>query len=376
MNIQDITIVGGGLAGLTAALQLSKSGFSVRLFEQKDYPVHKVCGEYVSNEILTYLDALGANIHTIQPNQVSRFRLYAPSGAYVESQLPLGGFGIRRFAFDHHLYELSVRSGVEFSLNTKVENIDFLGDHFQVKPQGCEPFYSKVVLGCFGKRSLLDKTLNRPFFKKPADYLGLKFYLSGDFPKDLVALYNFDGGYGGAVTVEDGTIDVAFLTRHIHFKQQGSISGFEEKILHKNPAFSALLQQSKRLSPTLTISNISFLPKEQIKQHILLVGDAAGMIPPLAGNGMAMSIHSAKLASDMVTAFLKNKMTRSQMEKNYEFQWRNKFKYRLFWGRRLQNFMGKPLLSEFSVRTLQKIPFILPHIIRQTHGKTIPAFKA
>ena len=53
MNINpDVIIIGGGLAGLTSALHLSKKGFKVTLIEKHDYPRHKVCGEYLSNEVV------------------------------------------------------------------------------------------------------------------------------------------------------------------------------------------------------------------------------------------------------------------------------------------------------------------------------------
>jgi flavin-dependent dehydrogenase len=369
--MHDILIIGGGLAGLTAALHLSKEGLSVLVIEKKAYPQHKVCGEYVSDEVQSYLQHLGADIKGIQPNHVNHFRLYAPSGTYIEAPLPLGGFGMRRYTFDHHLYEIALAAGVNFWLNTKVEQVHFQQDHFEVKAQRKEAVRAKVVLGSFGKRSTLDKALKRPFFKKPADYLGVKFYLKADFPADLVALYNFSGGYGGAVEVEDGTVDIAYLTRHAPVKACGSLQAFEKKVIWQNPAFKKLLTESERLKPTLTISNISFRPKKQIQDHILMLGDAAGMIPPLAGNGMAMAIHAGKLASEAATGFLQKKISRVEMERQYQNTWNRHFAYRLFWGRRLHRFMGRPALSEFSVRALQKMPFLLPAIVRQTHGKEI-----
>jgi len=48
----DVLIIGGGLAGLTSAIHLSKSGLKVSLIEKNEFPKHKVCGEYISNEVL------------------------------------------------------------------------------------------------------------------------------------------------------------------------------------------------------------------------------------------------------------------------------------------------------------------------------------
>lgn len=57
----NVIIVGGGLAGLASATHLSKKGLSVLLIEKHEYPKHKVCGEYISNEVLPYLNALDFN---------------------------------------------------------------------------------------------------------------------------------------------------------------------------------------------------------------------------------------------------------------------------------------------------------------------------
>ena len=55
----DVVILGGGLAGLIASLILTQNGYDVVLIEKKTYPFHKVCGEYISNEVLPYLNSLG-----------------------------------------------------------------------------------------------------------------------------------------------------------------------------------------------------------------------------------------------------------------------------------------------------------------------------
>ena len=59
MSLKHTIIIGGGLAGLTSALHLSRFGIQVTLIEKNSYPRHKVCGEYLSNEVLPYLRSLG-----------------------------------------------------------------------------------------------------------------------------------------------------------------------------------------------------------------------------------------------------------------------------------------------------------------------------
>jgi flavin-dependent dehydrogenase len=367
--MDDLIIIGGGLAGLTAAIDVARSGFGVTVIESKQYPQHKVCGEYVSNEILPYFDRLAIPVREWQPRQVQRFRLHAPSGRWVESRLPLGGFGLRRFTLDERLYQLARDRGVRFALKTTVKDIAFSEDRFEVRASDGREWEAKTVVGSFGKRSGLDRRLDRSFAKEPADYIGVKFYVETDFPEDLVALYNFDGGYAGAVRVEDGTVDVAYLTRSRQLRANGGLEELEETVLYRSPPLRDLLTTTRRADVRpLTISNISFSPKEQVRNHVLMVGDAAGMIPPLCGNGMAMGVHAAKLASESVVAYLSGRETREGMERGFHRRWQRQFARRLFWGRRLHSFMGQPLGSELAVGALRLMPGVLPALIRRTHG--------
>ena len=231
----DVLIIGGGLAGLTASIHLSRAGKKVVLIEKKNFPQHKVCGEYVSNEILHYLKHLGANPFDIGANSVQRFQLSAPSGKTVEAQLPLGGFGIRRFAFDDFLFKKAKENGVTVIEKMAVTQVEFNHDLFTINCQKRAVFQAKIVLGSFGKRSLLDKELNRKFFSQSADYLGVKHFFEGDFPDDLVALYNFPGGYCGAIQVEDKSISVAYLTKHKYLQKFKNLQKMEEALLFQNP---------------------------------------------------------------------------------------------------------------------------------------------
>lgn len=370
----DIAIIGGGLAGLTAAIHLVQSGKTVRLIEKKQYPQHKVCGEYISAEVLPYFKSLGLDLAEIQEDRVQRFRLHAPSGRFVESPLPLGGVGIRRYTLDHYLYTYAKELGVQFELNTRIDQAIFEADHLTLATKKGKSFTAKVVLASFGKRSNLDVKLQRPFVQNPAAYVGVKFYINNDFPSDLVSLYNFSEGYAGAVRVEDGSADIAYLCQAKQLQKYGSIEALEAAVLYKNPAIKELFSSGKR-SPEkpIAISNVSFLPKQQVEAHMLMIGDAAGMIPPLAGNGMAMGIHGAKIAAECSLAFLNDQITRTELEQQFSQRWRAQFSKRLFWGRRLHKVMGKPFISELAVRTLMKIPALLPPIIKQTHGKPINA---
>ena len=61
-NTYQVSIIGGGLAGLTLAIQLADEGYSCILFEKNKYPFHKVCGEYISMESWNFIERLGLNL--------------------------------------------------------------------------------------------------------------------------------------------------------------------------------------------------------------------------------------------------------------------------------------------------------------------------
>ena len=119
----------------------------------------------------------------------------------------------------------------------------------------------------------------------------------------------------------------------------------------------------------LTISQISFEQKTQQQNHILMLGDAAGMITPLCGNGMSMAMHSAKLAFIEMNNYLRQKISRNEMENNYASEWKNKFAVRLATGRLVQRFMGNEFSTGMFLKIMNTFPLLSKAIIRSTHGK-------
>ena len=79
-------------------------GCKVVVIEKNYYPKHKVCGEYISNEVLPYFDWLNINIDELKPTQITSLQFSSESGRMIETKLPLGGFGISRYTLDHALY--------------------------------------------------------------------------------------------------------------------------------------------------------------------------------------------------------------------------------------------------------------------------------
>ncbi len=142
--------------------------------------------------------------------------------------------------------------------------------------------------------------------------------------------------------------------------------------MSKNPHLKTLFTNGILLfEKPLTISQISFEDKSKIENHVLMIGDAAGLIHPLCGNGMAMAIHSAKIASELVTLFLQNTINREQLELQYTSIWDKTFKNRLRFGKIVSKIVLNPYLSKIVMKSLLFFPFMISMIIKRTHGKPI-----
>ena len=368
----DVIIVGGGLAGLTSAVHLSKHNYSVLLIEKNSYPKHKVCGEYVSNEVLPYLNFLGFNPFEFAAKRISEFELTTHNNKSITAKLPLGGFGMSRYEMDFKLYQLAIENGVEV-LQDSVENVEFNNDIFKIETKSNSQFLSKIVIGAFGKRSNLDVKFQRKFIQKKSPYLGVKIHVSGEFPEEKVALHNFRGGYCGVSKVENGNINLCYITNYEAFKKHKDIETFQEDVLFKNSALKEIFKNSKaEFEKPLAISQISFETKNPVENHIIMCGDSAGMIHPLCGNGMGMAIRSSQLASQLIIDYLKGKIkTREKLEKEYVRRWERTFSFRLKAGHAIAYLFRQDWLAPKLLVLLRWFPFLVPQIIKMTHGKSM-----
>ena len=365
----DVIVIGGGLGGLCSTLHLSLKGLKVLLIEKHEYPKHKVCGEYISNEVLLYLNALGFDPFEFGAKAISDFTLSTPGSRSVKTQLPLGGFGISRYCIDWELAKKAQAAGAEI-VHASVTDIEFENDRFRVLTKDDE-FTAPLAIGSFGKRSNLDVKLDRAFIKQPSPFLGVKAHYKGHFPENAVGLHNFKGGYCGVSKVETDNINVCYLTDFKSFKQYKNIDDFQEQVLSKNKFLKEILENAELAFETpLTISQVSFERKHPVENHMIMCGDSAGMIHPLAGNGMSMAIKSAQLASILILKFKSGKInSRMELEKHYSKAWNNEFSARLRSGHIIARLFRLGLFSELLMITLNLIPLVLPTIITKTHGK-------
>jgi flavin-dependent dehydrogenase len=370
----DVIIAGGGLAGLALSIQLARSGYSVALLEKETYPYHKVCGEYISLESWNFLEDLGLPLSDWNLPVIRQLLVSAPDGNSITHELPLGGFGISRYKLDSVMAGIARSEGVELRESVKVTDMRFERSMFTVQTSD-GALFSKIACATYGKRSNLDIRWRRAFTQKRSDrlnnYVGVKYHVRTDIPPDVIALHNFRDGYCGISRIEDGKCCLCYITTARNLKESGnSIPEMERMILRQNPFLEKIFSSANFIFPQpVTISQISYERRTQVEDHILFIGDAAGMIPPLAGNGMSMALHGSKIAYRCIDAFLKGQVARYELEQEYTDKWNRQFGRRLWVGRLLQAWFGSERRTNLLLYSLKPFPGLVSFLIRQTHGE-------
>jgi flavin-dependent dehydrogenase len=356
-------IIGGGLAGLCLSILLAKRGHRVVVFEKNKYPFHKVCGEYVSNESFGFLVRLGLKLDEWDLPQINNIGISSEKGFMFNARLGLGGFGISRYKLDNELLLLAKEHGVNVLDQTKVINVE--GNTVFTNKGN---FQAKICVGAFGKTN---PVFAQEEMQAPAtNYIGVKYHIRTNLPENRIELHNFRRGYCGVSKIEEDKYCLCYLSHSGNLKQNhNNIEAMEKNVLQKNPFLKKIFIQSEFVDKTpVTTSNIRFEARRSGDDKMLYIGDAAGCISPLTGNGMSMSGYTSSVLSALIDQFLKEQISREELHQLYRNSWDGTFLRRIRNGQRLQNLFGRRHLSDLALRVLNPFDKIKSRIIESTHG--------
>ena len=371
-NSFDCAIIGGGLAGLCLAIQLVDKDISVVLFEKNSYPFHKVCGEYISMESWDFLKGLGLPLEELNLPVINQLGISSEKGFMLNHELKMGGFGISRYSLDCYLSQIAIKKGVILLENCKVNAVDKISDHtYKINSSGGS-FTSKVVCGSYGKYipAFMQNDSSTEKEKNAANYIGVKYHIKTNLPSSRIELHNFRDGYCGISKVDQGWHCLCYLTTAKNLQENGKdIKTMEENILYKNPFLKDYFTNSEFInSQPLVISNVQFRKKHSDVNGIFLLGDAAGSITPLCGNGMSMGMRASKLLVTELIALFAHKQLKEDVVKNYRSSWNHAFNRRITAGYYLQNLFGRTNTTDYSLRILARLPFVTSKLVSLTHG--------
>lgn len=376
----QILIIGGGPAGSTTAVFLSKLGFDITLIEKKAFPRETLCGEFLSKEVTDILKEVNAfdDFISQKPNKLNSFRAIDASGIELKSDLNFDAYAMKRSVFDSLLLEkarsvnVNVIQPAEVITTKKAESEfvsqieDSSGQITQIK--------SKLVIAAYGKQNILDKKLDRGFVSKKSYLNGVKFHLPvnllGSSFSEEIRIYTDDELYCGMNQVSDTDMTVCFLEN----RRQSKIPSRERliEVIKSNSYFHNIFSDEAieyiKTTNIYGTGNIYFGNREVIENGIIMVGDAARVISPLAGDGIGMAMESAKLLYEVIRKYNLDVKNRDKIYSRYKKQYEKVFNKRLSTAKIIQGIILNRKSRKLGFGIANKYPSLLPYLIKFTRN--------
>jgi 2-polyprenyl-6-methoxyphenol hydroxylase-like FAD-dependent oxidoreductase len=325
---RPITIVGGGLAGLTLGIGLRQRNVPVTVWEAGQYPRHRVCGEFINGRGVDSLKRLGLLNVLEQAGVVTARTTVFYNGRFSSGlkQLPSSALCISRWALDAALAREFRRLGGE------------LREAERWKGNAADPF----VVHANGRQ------------RQPAEsgwrWFGMKAHAKGVLLRADLEMFLSRDSYVGISRLPGGAINLCGLFRRRTGDPLASPTAREwfTRIPH--------LQLQERLafaefdeSSFCSVGGLSLRPKRAAKSSQCRVGDAITMIPPLTGNGMSMAFESAEIAIAPLVAGSRRDLSWQEAQQQIAGECDRRFAGRLQWARWLQGLAFWPMGQSFTL---------------------------
>jgi len=305
-NRFDVVVIGGGPAGSVTARTIAAAGYSVAVIEKQQFPRETVCGEFLSSEGIRVIDGLGLDrqFRALGPNPLRNFTLLAGTGDAVRVPLGFDACGVKRDDFDALLLAAAGAIGVSVVQPAEVTSVERFRHSYRVTCRGGRTnvsFDCRWVIGAYGRSAALDRTVRRGTPGGRTGFVGTRFHipegLFGGLREDELVMALGPRMYCGIARVSDGNVTLCTLERRRH----GDPPSRERlaEFLRSSPGLAAIthprLPDRIRTLPIVRTANFDFGPRAPVTGGVLMVGDAAGMIAPLAGDGISIAMQQGQL---------------------------------------------------------------------------------
>ncbi len=325
----EVVVIGASLAGSAAALVLARSGARVVLVDKAAFPRPKACGDLLSPDGVATLVRLGLDgaVRTAGAATIRRFALVRPDGRRVEGRLPAPALSLSRERLDALVLDGARAAGALALVGEAVVSVDgSLSSGFVVRTTA-RTLEARAVLGAWGRYSPLDGRLGRAFFGAPASLFGFKKFLAGDAGRrfdDRAVLHVFRGGYLGLSLVEEGRVSLGALAEaRIAKEAHHDLDRLLARLGEECPGLAADLEGlSPEPGPALVSEPVHLGRREAVLGDVLLAGDAAGVVDPYTGSGMALALRTGEAAGALLAEHAAGRVESEALARRWERRWR------------------------------------------------------
>ncbi len=328
--LRPITIVGGGLAGLTLGIGLRQHGVPVVLWEAGYYPRHRVCGEFISGRGQDVLRRLGLESKLLQAGacEAKTTAFFFNRRRAPVRELPRPALCLSRFRLDALLAAELRQAGGEIR-----EGVSWAG----AKDQPGMVFTT-------GRR--------RQNSESGARWFGLKIHArSATLSADL-EMHTLPQGYVGISRLPEGEINICGL-----FQRRPNAAGAGRPLVNERDRERELLHGRSGTTLSASLANAEFdessfcaiagldlQPRRASAAAQCRLGDALTMIPPVTGNGMSMAFEAAEAALPHLHAFSNGGLDWYKARNRIARACDRLFARRLAWAKYVQWLMFTPAL--------------------------------
>jgi geranylgeranyl reductase family protein len=383
--VWDVVVVGGGPAGVAAAISLRRRNRAVLLVDAARFPRDKICGESVSPEAWRLLRDLGAasRVAALSPHEIRGMALTSPDGTRFHGDYTSGeaGFAMRRAALDSALLDVARAAGVEVREATRATGLLGDGDD-TVQGVHCDgetggvPVRARIVVGADGRRSLVGRSLRLLREVPGLRRFAVRGYWEGvQGLGDRGEMHVGRGGYCGIAPLSSTRANVAFvLGREAMRDAAGDLERFYRRTLAvRFPRIAERLDRAGLLEPPRAVGPLALESRRVSAPGVLLVGDAAGFYDPFTGEGIALAMRGAILAAEIADRALGARDVRdlSAYDRRRAAETRDKFRF----NRLLQAVVERPRLADVVARRLARRRDLADRLVGIA-GEFVPARSA
>lgn len=377
----DVIIAGAGPAGSACAIKLAKSGLKVALLDKASFPRDKTCGDALSVDVINQLsmlsDELPAEFTELQ-NKIPSYgvKIFSPDHNHVDIPFIYKGkkscgFISPRMSFDNLLFQqVKKYENIEVFENCNILSTE-VTDERAIAKTSKGTFSAEMIVGADGAHSIVNKNLGKIEVDKKHYSAGLRVYYENVkqfHDENYIELHFFKDilpGYLWIFPLADNkaNIGIGMLSSHVS-KYKVNLKDTLTKLLKTHPH---LAERFKDAKPLETIKGYG-LPLGSKKRNIsgerfLLTGDAAALIDPFSGEGIANAIRSGRVAAEHIENCFKANSFSAEFNKAYDREI-----YRRMWkefkiSRTLQNVVRYPVLFNFVIKKARLSKYLQTFLI-------------